>query len=324
LVWVARGSLRDVFRKAFLRAPDVDDSNEPISFRWAVIGALAGFAFTAGFAVKVGMWPSLSLAYFALIYLFMLVYSRVRAEAGAPMVWLFPFYQHKRMILNVFGSNAFVRYGDYGNLTIFSTFMFMSRGYYQSSQASIAEAFKISDELKVKRRSMAICLLLAVVLGLFGAYYLHLQTYYEFGNNVLEGGQTEGGYRTRLARSEYEETAGYLKAPKPPDGQRTTAGAFGFLLVAGLVILRTAFLRVPVHPLGFVMATTYGHPIWAPFFAIWLVKVISLRIGGMRLYRRLIPLFLGIALGHFFTAGVVWGIVGSFGELYRRYVVHFG
>ena len=324
LIWVARGHLRDVFRRAFLRARDVDDSDEPISYRWAVIGAVLGFAVTAGFAVKTGMWLSLSLLYFALIYLFAIVYARVRAEAGAPMVWLFPFYQHKRMILNVFGSDAFVRYGDFGNLTIFSAFMFMSRGYYQSTQASIGEALKITDELRVRPRSIVACVLIAVVLGLFGAYFLHLQTYYEFGNNVLEGGQTEGGYRTRLARTEYEETAGYLKAPMPPDRQRTIAGAAGLVVVTALVVLRSLFLRFPLHPLGFVMATTYGHPIWAAFFVVWLVKVLALKFGGMRLYRRLIPLFLGIALGHFFTAGVVWGIVGSFGELYRRYVVHFG
>jgi hypothetical protein len=60
------------------------------------------------------------------------------------------------------------------------------------------------------------------------------------------------------------------------------------------------------------------------FFLVWLTKSIALKVGGMRLYRRLIPFFLGIALGHFFTAGMVWGAIGSIGEMYRRYVVHFG
>ncbi|MFQ5808366.1 MAG: DUF6785 family protein [Armatimonadota bacterium] len=324
LVWVARGSLRDVLRKAFLSDPNVDDSGEPMSYRAATLCAILGFGTVVGFAVKAGMWLSTSLLYFGIIFGFMLVYSRIRAEAGAPMVWLFPYYEHKRMILNAFGSKPFTAGGDWSNLTLFSTFMFMSRGYYQSSQASVAEALKIADDAQIRRRSMALVLVIAAVLGIAGAYYMHLQVYYQYGNNVLEGGTTSGGYRTRLALTEFTETEGYLRAHKPPDYQRTGAVGFGFFMVTALVILRSFVLKFPLHPLGFIMSTAYGSPTWAMFFLVWLTKSIALKVGGMRLYRRLIPFFLGIALGHFFTAGIVWGAIGSIGEMYRRYVVHFG
>jgi len=324
LVWIARGHLGEVLRKAFYNDARVADSQEPIPYRLAVLGATAGFAVTVAFAVRAGMWVSTAVVYFGLFYAFALVYSRVRAEAGAPMVWLFPFYQHKRALLNAFGSKAFVRRRSFRNLTILSTFMFMSRGYYQSSQASQIEALKLADESGLHRRSMVWGLVLAVVLGLWGAFYLHLQAYYQYGNNVLEGGTTEGGYRTYLAQHDYLETAGYMRAALSPDMQRTALVGAGFGLVTVLVVLRSLFLRFPLHPLGFVMATTYGHPIWGAFFVVWLTKTVVFRLGGMRLYRRLIPFFLGIALGHFFTAGVVWGSIGVVGEFYRRYVVHFG
>jgi len=324
LVWVARGSLKDVLRKALLSDPTVDDSREPMSYRAALLCAVLGFGTVVAFAVKAGMWLSTALLYFSIVFAFMLVYSRMRAEAGAPMVWLFPYYEHKRMILNAFGSKPFAARGDWGNLTLFSTFMFMSRGYYQSSQASVAEALKIADDAQIRRRSMALVLLVAALLGLLGAYYMHLQVYYQYGNNVLEGGTTSGGYRTRLALTEYTETEGYMKAHKPPDYQRSGAVGGGFVVVTALVILRSFFLKLPLHPLGFIMSTAYGSPTWAMFFVVWLTKSIALKIGGMRLYRRLIPFFLGIALGHFFTAGIVWGAIGSIGEMYRRYVVHFG
>ncbi|MFQ6130872.1 MAG: DUF6785 family protein [Armatimonadota bacterium] len=324
LVWVARGHLREVFRKAFYNDARVHDSDEPVSYRAAVIGVLAGFAFVVGFAVRAGMWLSTALIYFGLFFAFALVYSRVRSEAGAPMVWLFPFYQHKRGMLNAFGSKAFVSRGSFRNLTIFSTFMFMSRGYYQSSQASQIEALKLADESRLRSRSMFWGLIVALVLGFWGACYIHLQAYYQYGNNVLEGGTTQGGYRTYLALHDYLDTAGYMRAAKAPDVLRTSFVGGGFALVSVLVVLRTVFLRFPLHPLGFVMATTYGHHIWGPFFVVWLTKTVVFRLGGMRLYRRLIPFFLGIALGHFFTAGVIWGSIGIIGEFYRRYVVHFG
>lgn len=45
----------------------------------------------------------------------------------------------------------------------------------------------------------------------------------------------------------------------------------------------------------------------------------------MPLYRRTLPGFLGFALGHFFTAGIVWGILGATGRnLYEGYMVWFG
>jgi hypothetical protein len=83
-------------------------------------------------------------------------------------------------------------------------------------------------------------------------------------------------------------------------------------------------LRFPLHPLGFAMVTSYGEPLWGPFLLVWSVKSLVLRVGGMRAYRRGIPFFLGIVLGHFFVAGLVWGWLSIVNEMYRRYVVHFG
>ncbi len=37
----------------------------------------------------------------------------------------------------------------------------------------------------------------------------------------------------------------------------------------------------------------------------------AVRYGGIKLYRRAIPGFLGFALGHVFAAGVAWGLLGA-------------
>jgi hypothetical protein len=57
---------------------------------------------------------------------------------------------------------------------------------------------------------------------------------------------------------------------------------------------------------------------------VWIVKSAVLRLGGMRLYRQLLPFFLGLVLGHYFTAGVVWGSLSLINDMYRRYGVWFG
>jgi len=73
------------------------------------------------------------------------------------------------------------------------------------------------------------------------------------------------------------------------------------------------------------MVTAYDI-IWGPLLAVWLVKVLVLRLGGVRLYRRLVPFFIGIIMGHYITAGLIWGLISAYGseELFRRYGVWFG
>ena len=39
-------------------------------------------------------------------------------------------------------------------------------------------------------------------------------------------------------------------------------------------------------------------------FIVWLIKTVILRIGGLELYRKTIPLFLGILLGYLIGIGL--------------------
>ena len=68
-----------------------------------------------------------------------------------------------------------------------------------------------------------------------------------------------------------------------------------------------------------------GYRTWASLGLAAIAKALALKIGGVGLYRRLIPAALGIVIGHFVMAGGLWSIVGSFGgEAFRAYQVWFG
>ena len=58
----------------------------------------------------------------------------------------------------------------------------------------------------------------------------------------------------------------------------------------------------------------------------WLVKLVVLKLGGVKLYQRTVPFFVGLAFGHFFAAGIAWNAVGAFlpGEAFREYHVDIG
>ena len=68
-----------------------------------------------------------------------------------------------------------------------------------------------------------------------------------------------------------------------------------------------------------------GSLIWFSFLVVWMLKSLALRYGGMAFYRRLVPFFLGLALGHFAVAGILWGLMGGLsGDAVQGYSVFFG
>jgi len=320
-LYLGRRSLGEVLRRAFLNDRGVDDRAEPLSYRTAVLGFLAGTAFVIGVSLKAGMGLGLTFLYFGFIFSFALAYTRIRAETGAPYVWLFPFWEQERMIYYLFGSEPF---GGTATrpLVVLASYSWLSRGYYPNSVMAVQmESFKLGDDVRMPRRHVAWALLLAIVLGLAIAYWIHLTVYYDMGAELAEGGG-----RVQLVLSGYQQVVDVVRGlERPPDRGRSAAGGFGFLFTLLLVFLRVRFVGFPFHPLGYAMTAAYGHPLWGPALLAWLAKRLILRAGGIKLYRRCIPFFIGIILGHYFTAGVIWGLVGIFNpEVTYNYVVFFG
>lgn len=324
--WVARHEIKDIFAKA-IGIREVDDSQEPIPYRWAAFGMIAGIVLICIWCRAAGMTIMTALIFFMLILGFAMVYSRIRAQAGSPMIWLFPYGEHKTLMVDALGPRSFIPDGSYANLTIFANLTFLSRGYFPAFMAYQLESFKLADLTKSSKRVMAFIVMLALVIGLAVGYWMHLTAYYEHGSNILEGGTgVMGGTRgAALIRQEYSKMQSYMVSDNSPNYARTIAAGVGFLFALILMILRQMFLWFPLHPLGFAMVTAYGDPLWGAFLTVWIIKKLVMKYGGMRLYRKLVPGFLGLALGHFFTAGILWGALATTGkELFRSYGVWFG
>jgi len=101
-----------------------------------------------------------------------------------------------------------------------------------------------------------------------------------------------------------------LKQPAGTDGASLMSTAFGFIFVLGGTALRLRFLWWPLHPIAYPLAgyQFFAH-LWFPFLVSWLIKAPLLKYGGIRAYRKALPLFLGLILGDF-VLGTMWGIMG--------------
>jgi hypothetical protein len=80
--------------------------------------------------------------------------------------------------------------------------------------------------------------------------------------------------------------------------------AAGALVTFALGILRLRFWWWPFHPIGYLAAFCWGmHWFSQPFFIGWLLKTLTVRYGGLRLYRRTVPLAIGVIMGDFVGQG---------------------
>jgi hypothetical protein len=321
LLWMARRHLIRAARMAVTGRQPGPVGPQAISYRTAFIGVILGFGVACAFARAAGMALWVIAAYLGIVLLVALVIARMRGEAGVPLIWLFPFYMQKQVLLYTLGSQPLVAAGGPATLAVFATLTFMARGYYPSLIGYQLESMEISRRARIAPRSMMVAVVLALIVGFLVGWYLHLAPYYKYGAQQLRGGIWGSG----MARQEYTWSAGYLTSQKLPEPLRVWATVGGGVLALVLSLMRYQYVWFPFHPLGYAMQCSYGDLLWWPFLLVWACKTLVLRYGGMALYRRLIPGFLGFALGHYAVAGIFWGLLGAFsGEAVRGYAIWFG
>ncbi len=281
---------------------------------WLAIGLIASTVVVLGFWLIFGMKLWILLVYLILLLSHSIGYMRIRAETGFPTWWIKPLNQERDMIINFFGTERLAPGGDFGSLAGLEVQNWMYRGYFAQLIAYQAEALRIGGEIKIDRKQIVSLMIWAVVLGSLVSWWMHLSTAYELGSNVLEGGTTQGGARVTLMTQAYDQLASWMRGPADAQRNPSIAFAVGAAIVILLAVLRRVFLQFPLHPSGFVMALTGGGSIgWAMLLLSLIIKTIVLRLGGMRMYNRLLPFFIGVVVGHYFWSGTVWALIASFG-----------
>ncbi|HZP80963.1 MAG TPA: DUF6785 family protein [Chthonomonadaceae bacterium] len=284
--------------------------------------AAVGFAYMVWWGTRAGMAWWIGALFVGLLIAFALVYARIRAETGAPILYLFPFWQQQNFLLNLFGSSAM---SGGASLAALASLGFLARGTFPQLSAYQIEAMEIGRRARVRPRHLAACVLLALPFGLLVGYAFFLMHSYHYGFYTLDGGTGHGGGRVMMATMQYQQLAQWRSQLSGPNIPLLIHTLLGFGLVGGMGALRSAFPGSPFHPLGFAMGASYGFHLWAPFLAVWLCKLLVLKAGGSKLYRRFIPLFFGIILGHYLTVGILWGLIALVNpQLARMYTIHFG
>ena len=95
---------------------------------------------------------------------------------------------------------------------------------------------------------------------------------------------------------------GLIEGTEPTyfDPQKLLVWLFGVGEAGLLTFLSARFASWPIHPVGLAFPHhTYGFAI----FLVWLCKSLTLRFGGVGLYRRSLPFWYGIVVGYLVGVG---------------------
>jgi hypothetical protein len=303
LIWLLRGTIVEAFRKASSRAEDVDDADEPIGYRWAVYGTILSVLIFFGWLVVAGMAPVYAAAYVLLFIAIMLVLTRIIAEAGLLMVQV-NFSPLDYLMLSGGAAALGPR-----NLTVL-TFVDCSFGWdlREFLMPSVLNSFRLAELQGISTRKVVPAIAVALIVCLLVSIPAFLITFYKPG-----AAQSGNFYHIYSHPHRYfAALAGHLKAPGQPSSVQYLSMLAGGLIVGALSWLRLTFVWWPIHPLGFVTATSWASlNLWFSLFLGWLFKLIIIRYGGLRGYVRFRPLFMGVILGDVLAA-VLWIIVGLF------------
>jgi hypothetical protein len=303
--WGARRHLRHVFRKAFGLASKVRDEDEPLSYRTAVFGFLFSLAGLVLFVTLGGMAWQLAALFFLLYLLMITACTRLRAEAGPMLGYGADLNPHRMMVL-LPGSRSW----EIGNLVPFAYLYWFDSDYRTAAMPQQMEALKMTEATGggIGARGVALWIIIAAAVAAISAFVAVLAIYYEYGALTPRG---DNGWREYNGRMPFLSIRNWLDNPTPADDARMQWMGLGFGITTLLIRARSLLLWWPLHPAGFALAQAGAAMqwVWFPTFLGWLAKAALLRYGGMPLFRRAIPIFLGLLLGDIVVA-CLWSIVG--------------
>jgi len=316
IIWISRRHLKIALKKAIFNTPEIDDSKEPLPYRIAVFGGIAGFIAIILFCAAAGIAWWVATGFFLLIFGTLFIYGRIRAETGIPSQWIYPHTIIRQSPFYVFGIDAFKIGGTLQTLSALPMFFFLANGgFFTQSTVYQLESYQLADKTGFSKRIMTWVGISAMLIGLILAFWIYLSTYYQYGLNTL------ANQRLAYCLTSYTEISKMLQLPSSNNPLLITWTVIGFIITLILSFIRqyvsSGFI---LNPIGYVVATTYGYNLWSAFFAAWIAKVLIMRMGGIKLYRKFIPFFLGLAIGTFFLTGVLWPIIAAFFKGVRYHV----
>jgi len=303
LIYSMRKHLRDVLRKAFRGAADVDDSLEPTSYRFALFGGIGSFVGLFVWLTAVAhVQASMALAILTGAFIVFVMLSWLVAQAG--LLFVTHTFVASQITTVMVGSTPF-------NAQTLAMASIAEHVGWQDPREfmmpSLLNSYQGASDTGLSARSLtkalAGCVVLATIVSAVSSIWL---PYTHGGGTSMKNPFT---YIT-CPQLSFNWTANRLTSPQASSLPAFGHIAGGAVFVFILFLCRTWIPSFPLHPAGFVVASSWAmYMLWFSLFIGWLIKAPVMRYGGIKLYRTLLPFFFGLILGDCMNA-ILWTVIG--------------
>ncbi len=293
MFWVARSHLRDVVMCALGKDDRVNDRDELLSYRTALLGLTGGLGYLYLWLLRMNFDAAQGLLLLVAVVFVYVGVSKIIADAGLPFTSV------------TFGSWGLVApfFGNRGlsfDTQVAFRFSNVVTGHFKALfLPSLTHAGRIAEGVAGERRKLMGAISLAFVVSFM------LSTI-----ATLNLGYSEGAYNfnsweiTRAAERHFQATVNQIKKPdrlpvQEDNPENLVFFGLGGVVMAGLIVLRHRFVWWPLHPVGMAISGSYlARRTSFSIFMTWLIKLVILKVGGPAVYRNSRPLFIGLLVGY--------------------------
>lgn len=268
------------------------------------LGAMAVGCMFLGSALAgaMGISPLVAAGSLTIYVAYVLSGARVRGEAGG--VWTFApiSWTPGRIMSELTG----VPHGEPRPLVAGALFDMIYVDMRGQSLPFLMEGLKIGETVGIRWRTILLWAGVGSMTALAFGWWFSLNQFYSLG------AATAKSNAFALVKVQVGMNEMHRFANRRPGFDHTgvLAMLFGAGLTGALALLRLRFLGFPLHPVGYVLCTTFTmNSFFVPTLLAWLTKTLVLRYGGHSLYRRSLGFFVGLTIGDI-GIQTAWTIIG--------------
>jgi hypothetical protein len=294
IMWTGREHFRYIAARAFGRAKMSDEErSEVLSYPLAFWGFVVSFALMIGASCAAGIRLDVALALWGSYLVLALGLSRIAVEGGLMGL------QHHTSPLGAIGRLL----GPNQNVWLSPESGAVPAAFFQAGMVnhmrgfimpSFLQGFKLAHDHKIAPKPLGALIATTILISVGVSWWTCVRLGYENGGLSLGNDfWARGGPRmpADFVNSLHSSDSGSV-------GVRWVFLGVGALATFGMMLARSRFAWFPLHPIGYMVALTYpGATFWFSIFLGWICKTLIMRFGGNDSYKRVTPVFLGLALG---------------------------
>ena len=295
IFWIGREHFGTIIKRAFGKAKmGAMEAREAMSYPAAFWSFIGSFVFLLAWTIFAGVTPLLALALWVGYLTIAIVITRIVAEGG--LIFVHHGWMPLGALASVVGAGP-TTFLSAGHGVVAASVLESAciQDYRGSLMPSFIQSFKLARDRNIEGRKLGMLIAAVILVGFVLGVYMNVRLGYDNGGLGLQGWLSQWGPQM-TGRQAAKMASGY-------SGQDVSIYNLGWLglgaaLTFAMMWCRSQFLWFPLHPLGYMICVAYPmHTFWLSIFIGWLCKVLVTRFGGGDSYRKLIPAFLGLALG---------------------------